>query len=219
MMRISATMLDSFRLYKSAEFISTEEMDARLRRDPIEPNEAMLVGTAFHGIAEGRATPKGDPQAPEGAAYECDGYLFDAETTDRALAMCRGFAEIKSDLVRIDTRYGSVALVGKCDSLHGREAIEIKTKIGRDLDPTAHISAWQWRVYCRVFGVDRVRYLLARLDLRDGVYHVKHDMMDVYPYPGLALDVEREVRELTDYAATRGLLDYLHQSNEQQEAA
>lgn len=219
MMRVSATMLDSFRLYKSAEFISTDEMDARLRRDPIEPNEATKVGTAFHGIAEGLATLKGDPQSPEGAAYECGGYLFDAETTDRALVKCQGFAEIKSDLVRIDTRYGSVALVGKCDALHGREAIEIKTRIKRDLDPVDYIKAWQWRVYCRVFGVDKVRYLLARLDEVDGVYHVKHDSFVMYPYPGLSLDVERVTRELIDYAADRGLLDYLHQSSDQRQAA
>jgi len=214
MIRVSATMLDTFRLYKTAEFISTEEMDSRLRRDPMEPNEAMRVGTAFHGVAEGRGTRRGDPQAQEGAAYECDGYLFDAETTDAALAHCVGMAEIKSDRVIIDTEYGPVQLVGKADCINGLRAVEIKTKIKAMPDPLNHVDAWQWRVYCRVFGVQRVDYLLVRLDLIDGVYHASHDVLTLYPYQSLPHDVAQEVAELVRYAAGRGLLQYLHQSSD-----
>lgn len=215
MYRVSATLLDSFRLYKTAEFISTEELDARIRRDPMEPSEAMRIGTAFHGIAEGRCVRDGDPGSPEGAVYTCDGYVFDAETADAALSWCRGgVPEVKKAGVVIPSEFGPIAIVGKADYLRGLMADEIKTKVGKEFNPADYIDAWQWRVYMRVFGVRSVVYRLVRLDLRDGVYFSKRDDLVLYPYSALDAEVDAAVRAVARYAADRGILDYLTQSSE-----
>jgi len=219
MMRVTATLLDSFRLFHEADFITVEELDARIRRDPIAPTPAMRLGTAFHAIAEGTAAMLGDPLSPEGAAYEFDGFRFDARSADEALREYRdGVPEVRGER-EIETDFGLVRLVGKADYLKGISAREIKTR-DKDFDPLSYAESYQWRVYCRVFRVPVVYYDLCRLEFDEGsgLWFVRaHDELPLYTYPELGKDVERMTRAFLRHAAARGLLGYL--DLDQREAA
>jgi len=218
MLRISATLLDSFRLLKEADFMTPDEFDARIRRDPIEPSRAMQLGTAFHAIAEGLAW-KGIGESNE-EVYEHDGFLFDAESSDEALKhLVGGVSEAKQEVV-INSPFGPIAIVGKADYLRGVTADEIKTK-DKEFDLMNYADAWQWRTYCRVFGVQRVIYHLCRLeqDEETGVWLVRsHEMLPLYAYPGVNADVEAAALDLAKYSADLGLLNYLRQSSEKKSA-
>lgn len=207
MFRLSATLLESFRLYREADFISTEEIETRLRGDAMEPTEDMRLGTAFHAIAEGIAEPCGDHG--DRPAYCFDGFVFDAVSADEALAgYSGGMSEVKATR-EIVTPHGPAVLVAKADYLRGNAARELKTR-RKAFDVENYADSLQWRVYVAVFGLSRLTYDLVQLDERGGVFYVAdHDTLDLYPYPALLDDVEREARGLVAFAHERGLLGHL----------
>lgn len=215
MFRISATLLDGFRLYREADFIETGEIEARIRGDASEPTEDMRLGTAFHAIAEGIAEPCGDHG--DRPAYCFGGFVFDAESADAALsAYCGGVAEVKATLP-IATPHGPALLVCKADYLRGNGIRELKTR-RKPFDVETYADSLQWRSYLLAFDAARIVYDLVRLDEADGVFFAaEHDALPLYPYPGMRDDVEREARALVAFAHERGLLPYLTAAQERAE--
>lgn len=207
MFRLSATLLESFRLYREADFISAEDMDSRVRGDAIEPTEDMRLGAAFHAIAEGIAEPRGDHG--DRPAYCAGGFVFDAVSADEALAgYVGGISEVKATRI-VPTPHGPAVLVAKADYLQGNAARELKTR-RKPFDVESYVDSLQWRVYVAVFGLARFTYDLVRLDEAGGVFFAaEHDTLDLYPYPALLDDVERETRALVAFAHERGILHHL----------
>ena len=85
-MRVSVTLLDSYRYWKHGEFFteeqerkSYEELVGRIRGEPFVRNEAMERGVAWHSVCE---TPAEYRQGP---VYRCDGFDFDIDSADEIL--------------------------------------------------------------------------------------------------------------------------------------
>ena len=225
MIRVSATLLESFRLLRDFEWMKPEDFANRVKRVPIDPvPEVMLLGTAFHAISEGLAEYNceltiNQPCAPP--SYTYDGFAFDAESADFALKeLHSGVAEVKAADSTISSKHGDITLVGKADYLKGVTAHEIKTKKGKNFDPLQYADSFQWKMYCRVFGVSKVTYHLVRLDQdkESMIWFAKADTLDMYAYPDLNNEVDRAARECVDYIHELGLISYLSKSSGQQEA-
>jgi hypothetical protein len=194
MITVRATTVESFRLFMDpdVDFISVDEMDARLRGDQRESSDAAGLGTAFHAAVEGTYV---------GAI------LFDADSVEKAR---RGLGGVPSEVdgsVVLDVHGTPVRLTGHADYLLGLDLLDLKTS-SKPIPPDRHADSMQWRCYCVIFGAKRVTYRHVQLDEDDdGVIYAKSvDDVPMYPYPDVLGDVVKCIAALLDYATARGLL-------------
>lgn len=191
-MRLSVTELDAFRYYRDDEDADLESLLRRLRKeDP--PSRPMLAGKAFHAILE-HAQPGDDL-----TTVERDGFRFHfGLDCEFALHPVR---ELKGDIV-LPTPVGPVTLVGVVDSI-GRSVCDYK--LTARFDPDRYIDSYQWRCYLLMFHAHRFDYevFVAKEDEKTGDFTVyDYHPMPFYAYPGMMLDVLREVGEFAKFAAT-----------------
>lgn len=204
MIRISPTMLDSFRLYREAEFISAEEMENRILRLPTPETPAMALGTAAHACLAGVCERLGgDP-----AAYRSGEYVFDAVSIDGARAgLEKALPEVPG---YIDLMVGGVLvrLGGRTDYLYGNTVYDIKTS-DKPIDPDKPDRSMQWRCYMLIFNVKRIYYRHLWLNcMENGIWEVKdwHEVA-LYSYPDLRRDVLAQLGLLLEFARSRGIFD------------
>lgn len=205
MIRISASLLDSYRLFKDFEFISVEEMDKRLMREPTPQTDKMKIGAAFHEVAQGGGSKVDD-------IFHYENYQFMSPDIDALITrLAPGIHEVKKYDTVIPSPHGKINITARVDSIHGATVHEIKTKIGQAPKPEAYMDSWQWKVYLRVFGAKKLVYHLCQLsfDKKAEAFNVEIDSLDLYPYPTMNNEVDSAFCELVEYAEHRGLLDYL----------
>ena len=192
MITLRASTVDSFRTYADPDndFISTEEMDARLLGEG-STNPAMELGTAFHAAVAGNYV---------GAVQ------FDPDSIYRArLGLGDAVPEVEGSVV-LDIDGTPALLTGHADWLCGLDMLEIKTST-KPIPPERYADSMQWRCYCVIFGIERVTYRLVQLDETGGDYFAKViDDVTLYRYPKLHDDVVRCLRSLLGYVRARGLV-------------
>src|SRR5574337_1422464 len=168
MLRITPSLLDSFRLYHEAEFLSLQDLESRIRREPITPTPAMLLGTAFHKIAEHTEDVESTSEF-----YRVDGLAFDREDVDNALApLDGGVSEVWCSRILDRVPYAPL-LRGRVDRIVGVTPWEIKTK-DKDFDPEYYAASLQWPCYLHMLDVEECRYLLVRLEEGEDCWRVKY---------------------------------------------
>lgn len=202
-LRVSPSLLESYRLYATGEWMSLQDIEGRIKREPITPTPEMRLGTAFHAIAEHADI------LTEGC-YEMDGFLFDAPSVNAALALLpRGVCEVPCSRI---LKVGSdpVLIGGRIDRVAGEVAWELKTKT-KPFEPERFADSLQWQCYAWMLGVPQVRYLLVELTESGDKWAVRNaDTLGLYAY----LDMESTLRQWTalllNHAQQRDLLSYLN---------
>lgn len=202
-MRVSATTLDSFRLWRQPEQEwMTEEMllDSILRRSVSSPQ--MALGKAFGALIEA------PDQYRVFGGYACEGHWFSDDAMAPVLKLYdrRGLFEVKGSRL-----YDDVLVVAKADQLLGAQLIETKTTKQFDFEKYAH--AYQWRLMADIFEPLLITYHVFPVDAGDqptldGLIPV--DVRDVqtfnlFPYAGLHADCAEIVRDFRAYVMARGL--------------
>lgn len=194
MITVRSSTVESFRLYidPDVDFISTEEMEARLRGESTSSRAADL-GTAFHAAV---------------ADDYVGAVLFDDASIAKARAGLEGAVPEVSGSIVIDVDGVPVRLTGHTDWLRGLEAWDLKTS-DKPIPPERPHDSMQWRCYCLIFGVERFVYRHAQLaEDDDGLVYAKSiDDVVMYRYPHLRDDVVRCLRSLLAFAALRGCID------------
>lgn len=200
--RVTPSLLDSFRLFHEADFMSLNDVESRIRREPITPTPAMLLGSAFHKIAEGAATVEAD-------RYHVDGLLFDRESTDRALApLAGGISEVWCSRVLNHVPYTPL-LRGRVDRLLGIKPWEIKTK-DKEFDPEQQAASLQWQCYLHMLDVEECRYLLVRLKEGEDCWQVvSADPLPLFRYRGMEDHLNEWATRFIRFCEDRGLLSFL----------
>lgn len=211
-MRISATQLESFRLFMTEDWMSEDELAATIRGE-FTPNHKVLLGSAFGKVLE----------APDryrtalGAAYECGGFTFGADMMAPALAVVdrRGIFEAKAT-----SQYGDCTVVAKADHLLGADLGEFKTTLGT-YDADNYIASAQWRFIADIFQPARITYTTFLLsEDRNGVIGLRDiQTLPLYPYAGLHADCCALLAEFVDYVTARGLDGVLRERQRLAEAA
>lgn len=208
MYRLSASKLDSFRLYKEGDWMDLDTLKADLAGTR-EPTDAMFLGRAFHtAVEEGdrylQIEPGGAP------VYAVDGYEFDAQALDAAVACVREARpvwEVKADDYVIDTRHGPVRLVCKVDAISGLDVWEVKSR-EKSFDVSNYADALQWRAYVCAFGAASIRYRLCNVrQLKEsGIWTIwGAQTLALYPYPAIRQDVADAVEELVGFMVAQGM--------------
>lgn len=187
-MRLSVTMLDSYRYYRDNEDASLDDLLATLRRETV-PTLAMKAGSALHKALE---TCNADTET-----LAADGFTFRfAEDCPLPLPAIR---ELKGEM-EMQTKAGPVTLVGVVDTI-GVETTD--HKLTARWDAEKYIDSYQWRCYLLMFGGARFTYnVFVGKEVEPGEWLItEFHRLPVYAYVGMRADVEREVGELAAFAA------------------
>ena len=214
MLRLSATLLESSRLY-FAGVISQESLIESIT-GKVEETPQMALGTAVHQVCE-------DPDAymemwDDAHVYHSNGFVFDAQLVDKSVAdiwaQCP-IMEVPSSDLTLQTDYGPVRISCRADATAGLDVWELKTT-QRVPSPERYLNSMQWRAYVLAYGATSVTYRIVQLKhLKEpDVWTITNsETMTQYPYPQITQD--------GTYAATR-LIEFIqhHNLNEhRQEAA
>jgi hypothetical protein len=210
---VRATTVESFRLYMDpdCELISVDEIEARLRGESTEvSDEARLRmdrGTAFHDAVATGAVTIGD-------------FSFMPSTLYKARAGLDGAVSEAEGSMVVDVDGTLVRVTGHADYLRGLDLWEIKTS-DKSIPADRHADSMQWRIYCLLFGVERVTYRLVQLAYeKSGVIYARSiDDVVLYPYPRLRHDVVMCLRDLLAFAELRGCLDAMEYFEDQEAGA
>lgn len=201
-LRLTPSLLDSFRLYHEAEFMSLADLESRIKGEPMTPTPAMLLGSAFHKIAEGASDV-------ENGLYSVDGFLFDAASADDALAL-RGPGVSEVWCARtLERVLHTPILRGRADWISGATPWEIKTK-DKEMDPEHYAASLQWQCYLHMLEADECRYLLVRLEEGKDCWRVRAaDPLPLFRYRGMEDHLNEWATKLMHFCESRGLLPYL----------
>lgn len=197
-MRISATTLESYRLFMEPEQDWMTEQDLV---DSIlgvwKPNHKAELGTAFGKVLE-------DPDrylVPRG--FVCNGFAFAREVMDPCLALIdrRGVFEAKAV-----KRYGDIDVVSKADHLLGARLSEFKTTLS-SFDAEKYCDSYQWRFMADAFEPKSIAYhVFCLYEAPNGVIELKStETLRLYPYPALHEDCCDLLRQFTGYVRAKGL--------------
>lgn len=161
-MRISVSKLAEFDRFCRLEHYTVEDFIRRLR-EPVEENEAMRRGTAFHSFIESES----DGAAAAGYP-DLGGYTFSTAAP-----------HLKHDLVLPDEFEVSgrfdvfarddtvITVTGRADGLArypGGGGLIMEYKTTRRIDPETYFGSAQWRLYLRMWPeFDAVRYDVFQL--------------------------------------------------------
>lgn len=197
-MRISATTLESFRLWKhpEQEWMPEEDLIDQIK-GIWKPNHKVELGSAFGRILE-------DPDRyfiPGG--FECDGFAFGRDVIEPCLAVIdhRGVFEAKTV-----KSYGPHEVVSKADHLLGGRLSEFKTTLST-FDFDKYAASCQWRFMVDAFQPVSVTYHVFCLsEATNGVIELRGiEIFNLFPYPDLHQDCCDLVAEFTAYVTARGL--------------
>lgn len=204
-MRISATQLESFRLFMSPnqEWMTEADLAATIRGEFV-PNHKVNLGTAFGRVLE----------SPE--LYAVDGgyrvkagewFEFGADVMEPCLALIdrRGVFEAKAV-----ASYGPHDVASKADHILGAHLSEFKTTLST-FDFDKYAQSVQWRYMADAFQPARITYRVFCLsEATNGVIELRSiESFNLYPYAGLHEDCAGLVREFCDYVTAKGLDGYL----------
>ncbi len=210
-MRVSATQLESFRLFLEPEQEwFTEQMLLESLIGTFVPTPAVKLGHAYHAVLE-------QPEAYRvSGGYVCEGFSFDDATLDPLLEVIdrRGVFEVKTTKT-----IGDVTLVAHADHLCGRHLSEFKTTKQFDIDK--YLGSAQWRVYALLFDALAITYRVATVDDHgNGVVTLKDvNSLTLYPYPALRSDVLALLDRFVAYVESKGLAPLLRDRQQAAEAA
>lgn len=197
-MRISATTLESFRLFMEPEqeWMTEADILATIRGE-FRGSPAVALGQAFGKVLE-------DPdrfQVPGG--YICNGFSFDEATIGPGLALIdrRGVFEAKAAKA-----YGDCEVVAKADHLIGGHLNEFKTT-SSTFSFDKYAESCQWRFMTDIFEPLKVTYHVFLLDDHgNGVAELRGiESFNLYPYAELHQDCCDLLARFVAYVTAKGL--------------
>src|SRR3569833_939624 len=181
--RVSATEIDTLRRFYDEDDADLADLIRQLRH-LMPSNEAKEDGTALHKALE-------HADAGDHKGFEADGFIFsfmtDAEIDLPSIREMKATRDYMFDDVR-------VTLVGKVDAIHGRRIDD--HKFSARFDPDRYFDSYQWRAYLELFDADVfVWNIFEAIESAPKNYLIRNvHKLTERRYPGLADDLERELR-------------------------
>ena len=189
-MRISVTELDHWRLYHEQDWMSYSDFIDGLSGKKVE-NDKMMAGSAFHKQLE--ETEQGE-EIPN---------RFTQNEIEFELKFHKKFYMPKIRELKIEKHFTvdgmSVTLVGKTDSLEGKQVWD--HKLTESFDVEKYLDSLQWRAYLDMFDCDRFTYnCFEGAKKRSGRVEVDDvHVFSFYRYPGLERDYQDVVYDLARF--------------------
>lgn len=212
-MRISATTLESFRLFMQPEneWMTEDELLATIRGEFV-PTHKVKLGLAFGNVLE---TPD---RYRVRSGYTCGEFHFPEDVMAPALAEIdrRGVFEVKASMP-----YGECVVVCRADHMLGAHLSEFKTTLS-SFNPDKYAESCQWRFMADILQPSAITYRVFCLgeDYRTGEITLQSiETMNLYPYSTLHQDCCDLVEEFKAFVIAKGLDGLLRERQRQAEAA
>lgn len=202
MMRVSATTLESYRLYRDQDWMEEAELLATINGEFV-PDRRVLLGQAFDAVLTDPATYR------VASGYRVGRDFFSDDTMAPALALFdrRGVFQVKGTKV-----YGDVQVVAKADQLIGATLVENKTTLST-FDADKYERSAQWRLMVDIFEPLQVTYhVFCLADDDAGMIGLRSiETIHFFPYGALHQDCAELVAQFRHYVEMRGLVGLLEQ--------
>lgn len=181
------TDLDAMIWYRRMESITTDDLVKRLRRES-EPNEKMLIGTAWHSILE-------DPPEEINVVQHND-ITFRVEC-ESSLTIPQ-VREIRANKTYTVDGH-EVTLTGGCDGITGNKVTDHKLTFKPN--PDTYFESFQWRAYLDIFRADVFEYFIYHASEKKGEIVIRDvSSLKMYRYPDMASDLLAGIRDLVEFA-------------------
>lgn len=206
-MRISATQIESFRLFMQPEqaWMSEDELLATIRGE-FAGNHKVNIGTAFGRVLEDpeRYRVVGGYHVEVGD--EIIGLGNDVMAEPLAL-LPYGSGVFEAKAVK---QYGRNEVASKADFLIGSELHEFKTTLST-FDFDKYAASCQWRFMVDAMQPSKVTYHVFCLsEAPNGVISLRGiETFSLYPYPALHAECVWLVQRFAEYVTSKGLADVL----------
>lgn len=187
--RLSPSDLEALRYYLRSEYMTLEEVIARLRREA-PPNIKMEAGSALHSILEHSGNEVLDWREQDGKRFV---FTLDATMTIPPIR------ELKTEYeMVVDGQPVVVACV--TDVLDGITCWD--HKYSEKFEPENYVDSLQWRVYLRVFRCHRFIYnVFSGRQNKDGDWLVNDlNQFTCWRYPDMNRDIDIAIGEFLEFA-------------------
>lgn len=199
MKRLSVTLLDSFRLYREADWFTTEMMLERILGE-YQPSREMDIGTAFHACIENHTSE-----------WRVNAELYRFHPDDM-VEFERHLPQGMLPEIKLATVYDSIEPVqvsGIVDGIHGNWICDHKTSF-KPFQVEKYQDSYQWRFYLDMFGCDVFQYNFAQLKEQDGVIGiVTSHFLPLSRYPEMQKDLECLIADFLSFADAQGVYSSL----------
>ena len=214
-LRVSATQLESWRLFMTEPWFTEQRMIETLT-GKLEDNETMKRGRALHYGLE-LAAKQVHQNQPDLVSVKNDQmtvrhedriWVFTVAPTTEVTVYAGGDwqHELKG---KLEIEPG-LLLTGRADALSFLESTVVDYKTStRPHDSQRHSNSMQWRTYLTIFGLDNFRYdqYQIRADRNDQNLITIRDAatLDLHRYDGMEQDVFAAAREIAEFRHSRGI--------------
>lgn len=201
-MRISATQLESFRLFMEQDWMTEDELHATIRGE-FTGNHKVNLGSAFGRVLE---DPLAHivPGAP-GFMARAGGEVF--EFSDDVMEPCFDLMDRGGVFeAKLTKDYGDCTVVAKADQIVGARLIEHKTTLS-SFDFEKYAASYQWRFMADIFQPKVITYHVFCLsEAPNGVIGLRGiESFNLFPYARLHADCCALLGEFREYVIAKGL--------------
>lgn len=213
MYRVSATQLESFRLWSDPEqeWMTEEELVASIRGEFVE-NHKIALGSAFGKVLETPARYAVTNSRGDLIGYHVrtnrETFDFGADMMAEPLALIdRAAGVFEAKAVK---SYGPIDVASKADFLVGGQLVEFKTTLSTfDVDKYAESSQWRFMADA-MQPLDVTYHVFCLAEATNGVIDLKSiETVRFYPYPALHQDCADLVDRFRCYVEAKGLTGVL----------
>jgi len=180
MIRVSPSLLESYRLYLTGDWMSTEQLVQKITGS-FAPTPEIYLGWAYHHMLENFGETHemyfeyGNPQDSE-ILVTSDDHTFAYEP---CVAPVADFLEAKcvhevKGVKEMETEHGTVSIATKADAIWGNIGGEWKTT-QKSIVLAKYMDSVQWKLCCWALGLVQMDYRIVQLFKRkDGIWDVKN---------------------------------------------
>ncbi len=214
-LKVTASKLEAYRLWRQFDFITTDELFARIRGEKTPQTFEAKLGNAYHEIV---LTPDPD-EWPEdivdmgegikidaGSAFDELGYTFPPGCTFEVWGR-RYFQNFWAG--------HTVYFLGRLDAMLGNEILDLKVST-KSKDPVTRVDSLQWPLYCMAAECRKFTYVDVQLrSIKATVAHpayfetVKVNPLTLYLSDSIARDLFVAVIDYLQFVENNGLLDFI----------
>lgn len=226
MIRVSPSLLESYRLFLTEDWFTVEKMRDDISKE-FTPTPQIMLGNAYHKMVE-NFTNAHEMYAEHGnpgekpMLVEQDGYLFQYEPCTEPV---RDFLDARCvhevyGRRNLTTRFGEVSVATKADAVHGNVGGEWKTT-EKSIQIRKYMDSVQWKLCCWALHLRAIDYRIVKLkQTDDGSWTVvDSDQIQMLWCDSLMDEIIWLIDGLIDFHHTQELSEYLVPYYQRQKAA
>ncbi len=219
-LKVTASNLEAYRLWRLFDFITTDELFARIRGEKTPQSFEAQLGNAYHAFVL-------DPERARWQDWDdnigtSEGIDFDNRTAADELGdLLLPGATYEIWGRRYFSNYwagNTVYFVTRMDAMFGNEIIDLKVSL-KSKSPITRLDSWQWPLYCQAAHCRKFTYIDVQLRAikasagypgQPAHYQtVAAKPLTLYLSDSIGRDLKLAVVDYLEFVESAGLLDFI----------